>query len=481
MNTNSELDRIVSDWLEDRVVDPPHGSLQSALARAHQTPQQRSRWLLWQGSASSDRRERIMISVTAVAASVAAVVLTAALVIPRESTDVAPPALPGSTYSVAVEGGDFRTIGEAVAAAQDGDTVLVEPGTYDEALVIEKDITIEGTGAAPRQTVIAVPPGARETLEDVLPLHESVAGLEAPARPSVGLQLLDSEAVLRNLQIMGQDDGVAVIVRGGAPAFEDVVVRHAGERDANRVLAGSLFIDGASAPTISGGQMWHRVQIDDDSTVTFVEALLQYGKVVVQGGSSLVFTRGTVFASDIQPITIVDGASATIAGTEFQRGGVDVVGGERSGTSAAITGSSFANASGYAVRVTGGASATITESAFSGNQNAVAIEGSHAAVRGNEFLDNYTSLSLSDSSSELSGNRVQGGVIGVEIEGSGEPLVVGNSLQDVRSRGIVIGGGTSPVIEGNSVCGSVVNLVVDAGAQPTIGDNDICPDGTTAG
>ena len=256
-----------------------------------------------------------MISVTAVAASVAAVVLTAALVIPRELTDVAPPALPGSTYSVAVEGGDFRTIGEAVAAAQDGDTVLVEPGTYDEALVqvIEKDITIEGTGAAPRQTVIAVPPGARETLEDVLPLHESVAGLEAPARPSVGLQLLDSEAVLRNLQIMGQDDGVAVIVRGGAPAFEDVV-RHAGERDANRVLAGSLFIDGASAPTISGGQMWHRVQIDDDSTVTFVEALLQYGKVVVQGGSSLVFTGGTVFASDIQPITIVDGASATIRG-----------------------------------------------------------------------------------------------------------------------------------------------------------------------
>ena len=115
------------------------------------------------------------------------------------------------------------------------------------------------------------------------------------------------------------------------------------------------------------------------------------------------------------------------------------------------------------------------------NQNAVAIEGSHAAVRGNEFLDNYTSLSLSDSSSELSGNRIQGGVIGIEIEGSGEPLVVGNSLEDARSRGIVIGGGTSPVIEGNSVCGSVVNLVVDAGAQPTIGDNDICPDGTTAG
>ena len=313
-----------------------------------------------------------------------------------------------------------------------------------------------------------------------MPLHESVAGFEAPARPSVGLQLLDSEAVLRNLQVMGQDDGVAVMVRGGAPAFEDVVVRHSGERDANRVLAGSLFVDGAGAPTISGGQMWHRVQIDDDSTVTFVDALLQYGKVVVQGGSRLAFTGGTVFASDIQPVTVVDGASATIAGTEFQRGGVDVVGGERGGTSVAITGSSFASVTGYAVRVTDGASATITDSAFSRNQNAVAIEGSDAAVRDNEFLDDYTSLSLSDSSSELSGNRVQGGVIGIEIEGSGEPLVVGNSLEDVRSRGIVIGSGTSPVIEGNAVCGSVVNLVVDAGAQPTIGENDICPDGTTA-
>ncbi len=481
MNTNRELDRIISGWLEDRVGEPPHGSLQSALARAQQHPQEAARWLSWPGPASGEGRERMMIGVTAVAASVAVLALTASLVIPRPSTEVAPPALPHSTWSVALEGGDFPTIGEAVAAAQDGDTVLVEPGTYDEALIIEKDITIEGTGSAPRQTLIAVPSDAPQLLEEVRPLHDAVAGYEAPPHPAAGLQLLDSAAVLRNLQIVGQDDGVAVFVHGGSPTFEDVVVRQAGELDTNRVLAGSLFVDGASTPTISNGQLWHRVQIDDASTVAFTDALLQYGKVVVQGDSRLLLSGGTVFARDIQPITIVDGAAATITGTEFHRGGVDVVGGEGDGTTAVIEDSSFASALRYAIRVTEGASATITESVFDGAQTAVAVEGSEVAVRGNEFLDNNTSVSLSDSSSELSGNRISGGVIGIEIEGSGEPSIVGNRLEGVRSRGILIGPGTSPILAGNSVCGSVVNLMVDPSADPTIGENEICPDGTTAG
>jgi hypothetical protein len=51
----------------------------------------------------------------------------------------------------------------------------------------------------------------------------------------------------------------------------------------------------------------------------------------------------------------------------------------------------------------------------------------------------------------------------------------------VRSRGILIGAGASPILTGNSVCGSVVNLMVDPGADPTIGENEICPDGTSAG
>jgi pectin methylesterase-like acyl-CoA thioesterase len=45
------------------------------------------------------------------------------------------------TIVVAQDGsGTYATITEAVAAANDGDTVLVKPGTYVEAVTIAKDI-----------------------------------------------------------------------------------------------------------------------------------------------------------------------------------------------------------------------------------------------------------------------------------------------------------------------------------------------------
>ena len=57
-------------------------------------------------------------------------------------------------------GGDFATIGEAVAAARDGDTILVAPGTYDESVTVTKDITIRGDGD--RATGSDQPDGCRD-------------------------------------------------------------------------------------------------------------------------------------------------------------------------------------------------------------------------------------------------------------------------------------------------------------------------------
>src|SRR3972149_3891087 len=47
----------------------------------------------------------------------------------------------GQTWNVP---GDFATIQAAINAAAIGDTILVAPGTYAEAVVINKVITLEG-------------------------------------------------------------------------------------------------------------------------------------------------------------------------------------------------------------------------------------------------------------------------------------------------------------------------------------------------
>ena len=45
MNTQSELDRIIHDWLDDRVVEPRPSGLDAVLDRLTTTPQHRRRWL----------------------------------------------------------------------------------------------------------------------------------------------------------------------------------------------------------------------------------------------------------------------------------------------------------------------------------------------------------------------------------------------------------------------------------------------------
>lgn len=51
-------------------------------------------------------------------------------------------------------GGDFRTIGAAIAKASAGDAIAIAPGTYNETLVLEKDLYLEGTGRDRGKAVI---------------------------------------------------------------------------------------------------------------------------------------------------------------------------------------------------------------------------------------------------------------------------------------------------------------------------------------
>ena len=178
MNTQSELDRIIHDWLDDRVVEPRPSGLDAVLDRLTTTPQHRRRWLeRWlprgMGATRSargrggprrtpdrhteeqDHAQRYRDRRRGRRPGARRRTRATGRSRPRAGR-------PGSRDSVHLRRragrlGHFATITEAVAAANDGDTILVKPGTYVEAVTIDKDITLIGDG--PRdQIVIENPP-----------------------------------------------------------------------------------------------------------------------------------------------------------------------------------------------------------------------------------------------------------------------------------------------------------------------------------
>jgi len=86
--------------------------------------------------------------ISALLATIIILSATAALVLPTRATDL----------TVAREGG-YRTIHEAVSAANPGDTITVSPGTFVENVLVDKPLTIRSSSGASLTTVQAAVPG----------------------------------------------------------------------------------------------------------------------------------------------------------------------------------------------------------------------------------------------------------------------------------------------------------------------------------
>lgn len=52
--------------------------------------------------------------------------------------------------------GDFASLDEAIAAAQNGDTIQMAPGTYPGSFTMDKDLTVVGNPASPGEVVLQV-------------------------------------------------------------------------------------------------------------------------------------------------------------------------------------------------------------------------------------------------------------------------------------------------------------------------------------
>ena len=103
---------------------------------------------------------------------------------------------------------------------------------------------------------------------------------------------------------------------------------------------------------------------------------------------------------------------------------------------------------------------------------------SQATVEGNDLTDNDIGIrwNSAETGCAIEANAVSGGRTGIadRERGSVRRRQHGQGRQLARYLCRLTG---RPTLEGNTLCGSETNLLIEGTAAPVIGKNEICPDG----
>lgn len=466
MSIDRDTERRVSDWLQPGPDTMPDHVLRDVIDSLPTTPQTRRRTLgRWfqrgidarrgsdahEQTASDTRRTRLMFSATGLVAAFAILALAVNVAGPVKAP---PEAGAGQQLIVAADGsGDYSSINDAVAAAEDGDTVMVRPGLYAESVTIDKDITLAGDG--PREDIVVVAPAEGPT-RDVGPGR--VIGVDDWTR-AYAIVLVDTTADLSGITFDGADANV--IADGGAPRIAGLRLDGAG-----------IYVTAGSTAHVTGNEVRGPdavIGVRNDAAPLIEGNVLSGGYIGVLGHAD-----GTVVSGNE-----IDRSEAP--GSAF-REGIYVFG----GGSISIEGNTISAPGTYGIvfrhpDVEGGP-AIVADNAVSGaTQAGISIDGSIAGeIRGNRVEGGRLGVQVSSDRIELvADNTVRRSQVGIVIE-TGSSEVAGNDVSDGMV-GMTIASGASPSLSGNVLCGNERNLVEGADSGATIDDtNQICADTATS-
>jgi parallel beta-helix repeat protein len=376
----------------------------------------------------------------------AVLLLIGTIVVPRVMLG---PVDTGASMVVASDGtGDFDTIGDAVAAAAEGDTILVRPGTYLESILIDKDITLRGDGE--RERIVIRSPS--EQADRWLPGDER----------AYAILLQDTDAHLENVTLTGPSS--ALIVHGGSPLISDLAVIDVGvanrpdDTESSRFAALEL-VDGSTAQVrdsvfrrsdIAVGEA--NVALEDNELEASMIRLFHTSGGVA-GRTTLI--RGNVISATRIAIWVDEGAAPRIEDNEI------------SGAETAAAWIRFADPG-----------TVVAGNTIHGSRTAFMIVESMVDLVENEVFGNEFGLNIAGPGTRVIENRIRDNTVGVLISSSsrGRPTSVtleGNTVEE-NGRGVAIKAGTSSVLTGNIICDNETDLDVVAGAEVALEGNRIC-------
>ena len=305
--------------------------------------------------------------------------------------------------------GDYTTITEAVAAAADGDDILVMPGAYAESFTIDKGVTIRGEDRASVIVRAAPEDYAHPPLweEDEGPVDEFEA-IEVTGGP-FGVKVESGDVRLESLTL--QDNGVAI--GAGSVTIDGVGMIELVASDGAELALTDVDIEwvlsmlSGSSSSISDSRLclldiWSDATIESsvigDGCVDFPDKPAY--EVTMQGGV-IFWEASTPTLRDNDIYVQID---------------------ERKSAAPTIEDNRIVDTGGTAIRL---------------------FETGDTMIRGIVFIYNRVAILLpadegSHSSVTIVGNSITGGRTGIALTG-GSSQVIGNTFQNVWCRAISFG------------------------------------------
>jgi parallel beta-helix repeat protein len=380
---------------------------------------------------------------------------------PQERWDAQPElAAAREPRDLVVDPSDPEAYGEidvAVADAEDGDRVLVRPGTYHVPVVVDRAVRIEGRG--PAEDIVLEP--ARGEAMGIAASGSVVRGLTM--RPSrVGDDGFPWSALAVH--------GAAVIVEGCRLSSHLGATVWVGGAAADLRLRDCVLRDGAQ----------NAVTVADEARVQVVGCRISGHRGPLAAGGehvSLVVRRSEIVDNLDHGIVAVGGATVVVDRCTISR---------NAGTGVLLGGAAPAS------RVV---DSTIEDNAGGG----VVVEGGRGRIRGNTIRGCDVGIAVTGGAApRIDDNELVDNRLGIGVRGAGsDPRITGNTIRGCRAQGVIVdaaaGGefdsntvsasagpgiwldedGTSPRFTGNHVSSSAVGVLVTNGAGGEFRSNDL--------
>jgi parallel beta-helix repeat protein len=355
--------------------------------------------------------------------------------------------------------GDFTSISEAIAAAKPGDRILVRPGLYVEALLLDKPVEIVGDG--PLEEIVV-----QAANNHVIRFRATVGRItNLTLQQTGGNQWCAVDIPQGRLEVVGCDItslgfACVAIYQGADPRLRRNRI-HDGK-------AAGVLIHSRARGTLEDNEILANegpgVEIRSDSNPLLRRNRIHDGRgsgVHCEGGKGIL-EENEIFANGLAGVDIGAVSHPTLIRNRIHHG----------------------RAEGIAVHDGGEGVIEGNEILANGRAGVEIASGGNPTLRGNRIYDGRSSgvLVRDEGGGRLEDNDIVGNTLaGVVIQEKSNPSLIGNRIHDGRDEGVLVRSNGEGVLVDNEIFGNAgPGISIASGSDPKCVRNRI-HDGKDAG